>query len=543
MLGGWMKGRREETESTASAPDDAAAAGNPFALWVALYALSGFCALSLEIVWFRLLDLALKSNAFTFGTLLCLYLTGSAMGCLIGASFVARFKHPLRAFLVCECVLLAYSGLVVIVLTSLSAHAPVMEWFVRYWQRGGGFKPLAKWDWTMILRLYVGLPLFLFGLPTVLMGLAFPILQRAVQRDVRGCGHRVGILQAANIVGCVAGSLLVGLLALGWLGSTGSLRLLMACGVIFALLGLRAFRGLLFAALVLVLVAVCLGLPSQRRLWTRLHGTDDPAALVEEDATSVAAIVPSGREWIVFVNGRSHSWLPFGGIHTQLGALPAVMHPAPADVAIVGLGSGDTSWAASCRPETRAVSVFELSGPQPRLLRSLVQRENIPKLRSFLLDPRVRIRTADGRSALTHGDSPYDIVEADALWPEVAYSGNLYSVEYFARCARKLKPGGLMCTWAPTPRVYESFIAVFPYVVGPVEKHVLVGSPDPIPMTLEVWKERLRSPDVVSYLGEEAAASVEAMLGRIVPLRRRGREARLKYANHDLYPRDEFLAP
>ena len=44
----------------------------PFALWIALYALSGFCALSLEILWFRLMDVAAKSIAFTFGTMLFL---------------------------------------------------------------------------------------------------------------------------------------------------------------------------------------------------------------------------------------------------------------------------------------------------------------------------------------------------------------------------------------------------------------------------------------------------------------------------------------
>ena len=43
---------------------DAAAGREPAALglWIALYALSGFVALSLEIVWFRLLDVAVKSH-------------------------------------------------------------------------------------------------------------------------------------------------------------------------------------------------------------------------------------------------------------------------------------------------------------------------------------------------------------------------------------------------------------------------------------------------------------------------------------------------
>src|ERR1043165_6690884 len=61
--------QRTETETgTDEAP-------RSFRTWLALYALSGFCALALEILWFRVLDVALKSTAFTFGTLLTVDLT------------------------------------------------------------------------------------------------------------------------------------------------------------------------------------------------------------------------------------------------------------------------------------------------------------------------------------------------------------------------------------------------------------------------------------------------------------------------------------
>jgi len=539
---GWFTRPASEHGEAQEMATDAPPSSHPFALWMGLYALSGFCALSLEIVWFRLLDLAVKSTAFTFGTLLCLYLAGSAVGCFVGSLFVARLKRPLRAFLVCECLLLAYSGLAFVLLVSLPSHDTFLAWFVNYWSRGGGVT-LANWNWPAIRKLYFWLPLALFGLPTILMGLAFPILQRAVHHDVRSSGHRVGMLQAANIVGCVAGSLLVGLLALSWLGSTGSLRLLMACGVIFALVGLHAHRGPLFAALALLLAAVAVAIPSQQRLWSRLHGVRDAATpLLDEDATSVGALVPRAKGgWAVFVNGRNHSWLPFGGVHTQLGALPAVMHRAPVDVAIIGLGSGNTAWAAGCRTETRSVTVFELSAPQPRLLRRLAQQADLPELRSFLADPRVRIRVADGRSALHQSPQLYDVIEADAIWPDVAYSGNLYSTEYFARCARKLKPGGLMCTWAPTRRILASFLAVFPHVVAPAGKDILVGSMEPIPVMKRVWRTRLQEPEVHAYLGEDGVGTVDSLLQAMLEIRK-VRPMRITL-NEDLYPRDEFAAP
>ena len=62
----------------------------------------------------------------------------------------------------------------------------------------------------------------------------------------------------------------------------------------------------------------------------------------------------------------------------------------------------------------------------------------------------------DGRHAIQSGADRYDVIEADALRPYHAGSGNLYSLEFFERCGRALKPGGIMCSWAPTPRTYET---------------------------------------------------------------------------------------
>jgi spermidine synthase len=49
-----------------------------FSTWVVIYAFAGFLALSFEIVWFRTLGVMMKSTAFTFGTLLMMYLGTSA---------------------------------------------------------------------------------------------------------------------------------------------------------------------------------------------------------------------------------------------------------------------------------------------------------------------------------------------------------------------------------------------------------------------------------------------------------------------------------
>jgi hypothetical protein len=236
----------------------------------------------------------------------------------------------------------------------------------------------------------------------------------------------------------------------------------------------------------------------------------------------------------VSVNGKGNSWIPYGGGHTILGALPASIHPAPADVAVVGLGSGDTAWAVSYREETRATTVFEISSPQPRALWKLVGVADARDTRRMLEDRRIAIRIEDGRKALESGRSLYDIVETDATWPETGGSGNLYSVEFFRAAGRRLKPGGLMCTWAPTARIYASFRAAFPYVVETHDGDMLVGSREPIAFEPETWKARVRAAEV--YFGTARMKEVRRTLAAMRPSARELRPS----LNEDLFPRDEY---
>ena len=539
--------RRKGTETEEGAATDTPARTDetprPLRMWLALYALSGFCALALEILWFRVLDVALKSTAYTFGTLLTVYLLGSGTGALAGIAMVRRVRRPLRAFLVLQCVLLLYAGAVLALLTRLPAGTPYYEWYYELWGGSRSFNLGGAMYWDSLVKLYVVLPLVLFGPPTVLMGVSFPILQKAVQDDPATSGWKTGVLQAANIAGCVAGSLVVGLVTLTLLGTPGTMRLLLLVGLVFAGLGLRAYgRRSLFLPLAALLVLAAVALPGRHAFWMRLHGTAKAAALLDEDATGVAALIPGKEQlWQVWSGGRTHSSLPFGGIHTVLGAAPAMMHPAPRAVAIIGLGSGDTAASAGCRRDVeQRITVFEIFAPQRRLLGRLLSLPDPPaRLGRFLGDPRFSIRTADGRNALDRDGAAYDLIEADALWPTSPYAGNLYSLEFFQLCARRLNPGGMVTTWAPTDRVRATFRAALPYVVSLAGGDVLIGSRSPIPIEPEEWRRRLFDPQAVAYLGPPRVNGVWAEIAGAHALP----PPTAAEINLDLFPRDEFHSP
>jgi predicted membrane-bound spermidine synthase len=309
-------------------------------------------------------------------------------------------------------------------------------------------------------------------------------------------------------------------------------------GLVFAAVGVR-YEGRRFALAALALALLAAAMPGREELWRRLHGQTEPEqrAIFDEDATGVVAVATrNGIRHRLSVNGKGNSWLPFGGVHTVLGALPALVHPAPRHVAVVGLGSGDTAWAAGCRRETQSVTVFEISSPQPRILRRYAAHEGLGELRAFLSDPRVSLRLEDGRRALEASAALYDAIETDAIWPESAGSGNLYSLEFFRTCARRLRPGGLVCTWAPTDRVKATFRAVFPHVLEAEGGVILIGSEYPLQMDLDTWLARLDAS--TAYLGELRAQQIAQRLRSLAPAG--GPVAVLP--NQDLFPRDEFAS-
>jgi SAM-dependent methyltransferase len=515
-----LVGQRAALASAAEAELEPAAAGGgakqPLRLWLLLYGLSGFIALSFEIAWFRLMDVGVKSTAYTFGSVLALYLLGLGAGSLVGGRRAERLERPLEAFLDLQLLLLVTAGGALALVARLPPQTPLYGALVDYWRSEAFFHLGADWSPRLLASLYGLFPLALFGAPTVLMGLSFGALQRAVQDDPRTSGRKVGLLQAANILGCTAGSLVCGLVLLERIGTAGSFFLLIALGgSVFLLVRARAAgaRGLVPRA-----AAIGLG----------------------EDASAVSAIFPGeGERWRVSVNGLPHSWLPYEGIHTLLGAVPALIHPRPEDVAVIGLGSGETAWAIACRPETRSLRVFEIAASQKDLLRQVAEVAPFPSLVELLQDPRVRLEVADGRRALAREERRYDLVEVDALYLTSAGSGNLYSVEFFELCARRLKPGGLVCSQKPGRRVALTFAQALPHVVD--FGNMVVGSNEQIALDSAAWLARLREPAVASRFDPDTLEGIAERLASARP-GDRNPKARVGF-DYDLFPRDEFGTP
>jgi spermidine synthase len=537
-------------------------ATTPMLFWVVIYACSGFVALSYEIVWFRLLGVVVKSTAFTFGTLLTLYLVGIGAGALVGSVRAPRARHPARTFFALQAAGGLSAGLLLALLVFAADDVRVLRGYF------DGYEPLNVRDGVDAVRrlldsptgsgdagelaarflgLYVVVPLVLVVPPTFFMGCAFPYLQRVVQTDLNRVGRRVGGLLLANIVGSMVGTLLTGWAFLGLLGTATTLKLLTALSSLFLLGAWRATASIPRALGVAVAVlTVIVAMPGGPSLWARLHGTTVDRVIVAEDESGLAVIKARGErltgQKIVFVNGVGQSVIPYGDIHTALGALPVLVHPNPRDVAIIGLGSGDTVFAAAARSETATVTCIEIVRPQLATLQQLASRDAYAGLQVLLADPRVRHAAGDGRAYLLRTPQRFDIIEADALRPTSAYSGNLYSEEYFTLLKNRLKPNGLAATWAPTKRVHDTFVRVFPYGVS--LPGMLIGSTQPMEFDPVRVKARAADSRVREHF-RRAGLDIEQLVRQYVdgPSARFGPDfdrATLTDINTDLFPKDEF---
>ncbi|HEX4998661.1 MAG TPA: fused MFS/spermidine synthase [Terriglobia bacterium] len=541
-----------------------------FNQWLWIYALSGFVALSLEIVWFRLLGVMLKSNSFTFPHVLAIYLASLALG-IAGGAFMVR--RSVRADQVClgllagvsaaaalSLVLLLWASESGLAVSGLEAYLGGYESFdvapIRQAIQEALTSPLrllriVTASSPSFASLYLAVPLAVVALPSLLMGLSFPFLQRAVQDSPEEVGRRVGWLQAANILGATLGAVVAGPVFLHHAGVSWTLRGLVALGGAFVFLWVsriarsRVRRHTYMAATAALAWLIWL-VPEGSELWARLHGATPENVLVAEDGSGVSVLKNTADGFagatVVYVNGLGQSWIPFGGVHSQLGIIPALLHPNPREVAVIGLGSGDTAYSLGGREATHTITCIEIIAAQLDTLRQLQDRKPYGGLEGLLTDTRFGFAFTDGRSYLARSDRQFDVIEADALRPNSAFAGNLYSYEYFLLLRSRLKPGGLAVTWAPTPRVVATFARAFPHVFQ--IDSILVGSADPIPYDSDVIRARLEHPFTQNHYSR-AGINVNLLAA---PLLDRSREdltldsgvPAADDLNTDLHPKDEY---
>jgi spermidine synthase len=510
--------------------------------WYLLVFCSGFAAISWEIIWFRVLDIALQSNAYTYAHLLTFILVGNGLGSLLGAKAVRYIRQPKTVFLLIQGIVALYSTLAI--------------WMTAvYWQTHPelrsdiGYIDINNIDFSVIFK-YLILPSVLIVLPSLLLGFYFPVVQKAVQTDSNLIGKRVGLILLFNILGNTIGCLVTGLFLLNNLGTTGTIKLLCCIGLGF-ILAIRPhwIKAKFASVLTVILVITIIIFPNNTQLWAALQAVDQQAYFIAaEDSTSVAAIAEKDGKGMLFASGQVQANFPYMHVHGLLGSVPALLHPEPTNIMIIGLGSGGTPHTIGVNPVTKKVKIVELLGAELTVLKEYSKTPVGKPLQYLLQNPLYEIVVGDGRRELVLTEEKFDIIEADAIQPWRSRAGMLYSQEFFQEVRTKLKPGGFFVEWNVGAGTKETMLSVFPYVtsIGFGNKlWILVGSDQPIEFNKDKIIAKLNLPKVIDFL-EKAGIDITKIREDVkvasVTLYSQAKDGipPQKQINTDLFPRGEY---
>jgi spermidine synthase len=510
---------------------------NVVAEWCVLVFLSGFLAISLEIIWFRVISIALLSTPYMFAIILGMLLFGDAIGILIGSALVSRIKVSRSFFCVLQ------GGIILVAITTLWILAPLTSQLVRSVDSISASR-------AIVILLAVGA---IIVPPAILLGLSFPITQKAVQNDAALIGRRVGLVQFANILGNTAGSVITGLVLLQYIGTAGSIRLLLGTGFVFACVALIEPNGTsgrwrsAWLAVPVTLLLWIVSFPTNLRFYAAVNLVNATNAILAEDRTGISLLAKySPTKAQLYLGGHPQSSVPFLEYHMVLGLLGPLIHPHPQSALIVGLGTGGTAYAAGSWRTIKRVKVVEIVATHYAVMREFAALEGHTGVERYFVDKRYELTVGDARHVLFTDPKRYDIVEADAIRPNDSNSGFLYSVEYFRQVRSRLNPGGLCIQWAPTPRISDTFAAAFPYVLDAVigNLRVMVGSARPIDFNSDNVIGRLLDADTRAYVADaqwDADAIVQLFRNGQFTMWMHPGDARAADVNTDLFPKDEFL--
>jgi len=430
-------------------------------------AISGFASLGLEIVWFRLMLQFVTATTEAFTAMLTTVLAGIALGGLV-ASVMLRGRGDLSAVLGAA--------------QAMTGIAAVGSMSFLLWTVQQGWKTMGLWPAVLIAILP----------PSFFMGLGFPLALGIAARsagdlDRSELARRIGGLYSLNVAGAIAGSLGAGFLLLP---KAGSVNTLIALGALFVVSGLlvlvarrRAWRWGAALVIASAFFLIARDLPDPFRVAIdRRYGNQLLEFWRDEGAQTAVSVHASQFQHVLYLDGlhQANDQPAMVALHRAIGHLPMVLHGAPTDVLVVGLGGGATPGAVSQYPGAN-VQVVELSD-SVRKAAPFFAHVNY----DLLNRPNVSVRIDDGRNFLSLTDRRFDVITADIIQPGHAGAGHVYSKEYFTLVRNALKDDGVVLQWighrpfVEYTLIMRTFLEVFPHATLWHDANFMVGTLKPL---------------------------------------------------------------
>jgi spermidine synthase len=427
-------------------------------------ALSGFNALGAEVVWTRVMSLMLGATVYTFSIILAVVLLGLGLGSTAG-SIMARGRRPRLSLGLCQ--------LVLTVAIAWTAYA--MAQSLPFWP----INPSLSTDPWLYFQLDIARCIWALLPATLLWGASFPLSLSSIASRTEDPARLVGRVYAANTAGAIAGAIAFSMIVIPRLGTQQAQRLLIVTAAISSLLMLvpfvagqqsntslgglvhRGWRlagavGLVIAvggtvALVRSVAAIPDGLVAYGRFLPTYWKLPDFLYVGEGMNSSIAVSQLDNGARNFHVSGKVEASTEPQDMRLQrmLGALAALVHPAPKTVLVVGFGAGVTAGTFVPYPGISRIVICEIEPLIPEHVGPYFAKENY----SVWKDPRVEIVYDDARHYILTTREKFDIITSDPIHPWVKGAATLYTKEYFDLVRQHLNPGGVITEWVP---LYES---------------------------------------------------------------------------------------
>ena len=466
------------------------------------YFVNGLVGLGLELLWTRAVMLFSGNTIYAFTVILTTFLIGIVAGSSIVAAAMERVRNAPALLGGLQCGIGLIAGL-----TPLGLAAVGVPLFQSAQARAAPLGLLAQALSGFVVSV-------LFMLPaTVLLGASFPLVARVAADYTDRVGRAVGRVYALNTVGAVLGSLLSAFVFLPWIGIQRSIllfALLSAVAGVYVTARTRAIGWTAFGAIaVLTLAAALGGAPNHFRAMLE-KALRVQLSFYAEGVETTVGVYPSRKAQrpVLLINNVALD--DHGVVHKLLAHIPALLHPDPKRVLVVGFGVGITSQSFAAH----GVAVNDCVEISADVMRAAPQFAGLNGNIAGRGDASFHLYVADGRRLLLARGQTYDILALDANSGKLrnAGVGKLYTREFFELCRSRLAPDGMITVYAsPNTTLQEfkmivrTFREVFPHTslwIDPVygETCVLLGTLQPLRIDLQRWLDRLQRPAVQADL-------------------------------------------
>ena len=454
---------KEELNQTKESIESSPLGSNVIFILLA-FGFSGWCALTYQVAWNRILSLLLGSSIYAFSLILTTFILGLALGTMVFSHMVNKFKNPLVVFGFLQIGI----GVSAIAMIPLFENIPfINRWVYQNWNM-----EFATIQWSVFLVIFC----FLF-VPTFFMGGQFPVVVRLVVRKLGTLGHSIGKVYASNTVGTIIGSFLAGFVLIPWIGVQNTILVAVGLNLLVgtALLIFSADLSLNSKIYVLpAILVVCFLYGSSMEPWDKSvisSGSYMPYRIgdlseAEKKAnkilffkegihTTVTTELSVSGNIFLRVNGKTDASLAMD-MRTQLlsGYLPMFLHENPESVLVIGQGSGITLGAVEQFP-IKSVDLVEISS-------AVIEGSRYfdPFNHNALSDDRLKIILADGRNHVALADRKYDVIISEPSNPWISGVGALFTDNFFKLMKKRLNPRGVACIWVHTNMSPMSFKSV-----------------------------------------------------------------------------------